>query len=70
MSVTTVVLADDHHLVRHSLRIMLETKPGFRVVGEAEGGAEPRRGRPCRRPGRVNAQVAQGVGQDGGEAVV
>ncbi len=40
MSVTTVVLADDHHLVRHSLRIMLETKPGFRVVGEAEDGLQ------------------------------
>lgn len=40
MSVTTVVLADDHHLVRHSLRVMLETKPGFRVVGEAEDGLQ------------------------------
>ncbi|MDM8000177.1 MAG: response regulator transcription factor [Dehalococcoidia bacterium] len=40
MSVTTVVLADDHHLVRHSLRVMLETKPEFRVVGEAEDGLQ------------------------------
>lgn len=40
MSVTTVVLADDHHLVRHSLRVMLETKPEFRVVGEADDGLQ------------------------------
>ncbi len=40
MRVTTVVLADDHHLVRHSLRIMLETRAGFRVVGEAEDGLQ------------------------------
>lgn len=40
MSVTTVVLADDHHIVRHSLRVMLETKADFRVVGEAEDGLQ------------------------------
>lgn len=40
MSITTVILADDHHLVRHSLRVMLETKPGFRVIGEAEDGLQ------------------------------
>ncbi len=40
MSTTTVLLADDHHIVRHSLRVMLETKAGFRVVGEAEDGVQ------------------------------
>jgi two-component system response regulator NreC len=40
MSVITVVLADDHHIVRHSLRVMLETKAGFQVVGEAEDGLQ------------------------------
>ncbi len=35
-----MVLADDHHVVRHSLRVMLETKAGFRVVGEAEDGLQ------------------------------
>lgn len=40
MTDTTVVLADDHHIVRHSLRVMLETKAGFRVVGEAEDGLQ------------------------------
>jgi len=40
MSVITVVLADDHHIVRHSLRVMLETKVDFRIVGEAEDGLQ------------------------------
>jgi two-component system response regulator NreC len=40
MSVITVVLADDHHIVRHSLRVMLETKTDFRIVGEAEDGLQ------------------------------
>ena len=36
----TVVLADDHRLLRHSLRVMLETRAEFRVVGEAEDGVQ------------------------------
>jgi two-component system response regulator NreC len=40
MSVITVVLADDHHIVRHSLRVMLESKTDFRIVGEAEDGLQ------------------------------
>ena len=40
MSVPTVVLADDHHVVRHSLRVLLEVKAGFKVLGEAENGLE------------------------------
>ena len=40
MSTTTIVLADDHHVLRHGLRVLLETKPEFRVVGEAEDGIQ------------------------------
>jgi two-component system, NarL family, response regulator NreC len=40
VSATTVLLAEDHHVVRHSLRVMLETKAGFSVVGEAEDGLQ------------------------------
>ncbi|MCX5999435.1 MAG: response regulator transcription factor [Chloroflexi bacterium] len=40
MRATRVLLADDHHVVRHSLRVMLETKAGFDVVGEAEDGVQ------------------------------
>jgi DNA-binding NarL/FixJ family response regulator len=34
----TLVLADDHHVVRQALRTLLETEPGFVVVGEMSDG--------------------------------
>jgi two-component system response regulator NreC len=34
----TLVLADDHHVVRQALRTLLESEPGFVVVGEASDG--------------------------------
>lgn len=36
----TILLADDHHVVRQGLRSLLENEPGFRVVGEASSGVE------------------------------
>jgi DNA-binding NarL/FixJ family response regulator len=36
----TVVIADDHPVVRRGLRTFLEASEGFEVVGEAEDGAE------------------------------
>lgn len=36
----TVLLADDHHLVRRGFRRMLEDDPGIAVVGEASDGEE------------------------------
>jgi len=36
--VTNILLADDHQVVRLGLRTLLESEPGFRVVGEAEDG--------------------------------
>lgn len=35
-----IVLADDHAVVREGLRLLLETEPGFEVVGEAATGDE------------------------------
>jgi DNA-binding NarL/FixJ family response regulator len=35
-----VLLADDHTLVRQGLRVLLESKPRFTVVGEADVGRE------------------------------
>ena len=35
---TTILLADDHQLMRKGLRAMLEEQEGLRVVGEAENG--------------------------------
>ena len=40
MSATTIVLADDHQVVRHGLRVLLEAEPEFRIVGEAGDGLE------------------------------
>jgi two-component system, NarL family, response regulator NreC len=40
MPKTTIVLADDHHLVRQALRKLLETEPEFDVVGEAADGLQ------------------------------
>ncbi|HET9999890.1 MAG TPA: response regulator transcription factor [Ktedonobacteraceae bacterium] len=39
MPVISVVLADDHAVVRHGLRFMLEQRPDIRVVGECGDGA-------------------------------
>lgn len=36
----TIVLADDHHVVRQGLRSLLETEPDLQVVGEASDGLE------------------------------
>jgi DNA-binding NarL/FixJ family response regulator len=40
---TTIVLADDHPIVRQGLRAILEAEAGFSVVGEADDGLEARR---------------------------
>jgi len=36
----TIILADDHTIVRQGLAKLLEGEPGFNVVGEAENGRE------------------------------
>ncbi len=37
---TTIVVADDHRIVREGLRRLLESRPDFEVVGEASDGEE------------------------------
>lgn len=37
---TSIVLADDHQVVRHGLRVLLESEPAFSIVGEASDGLE------------------------------
>lgn len=37
---TTIVLADDHPVVRKGLRTLLESEPDFSIVGEADDGLE------------------------------
>lgn len=40
MSSIRIVLADDHIIMRHGLRLVLERQPDFTVVGEANNGRE------------------------------
>ncbi len=37
---TTIVLADDHEILRQGLRALLEKEPDFKVIGEAGDGLE------------------------------
>lgn len=37
---TTIVLADDHRIVRQGLRVLLTAEADFRVIGEADDGRE------------------------------
>jgi DNA-binding NarL/FixJ family response regulator len=39
MSLIRILIVDDHPVVRDGLRIMLESQPGFQVLGEAADGA-------------------------------
>jgi len=40
MNALRILLADDHEVVRRGLRALLETRPGWEVVGEAATGRE------------------------------
>ena len=40
MQKTTIVIADDHEIVRRGLRTVLETREDFEIVGEASNGRE------------------------------
>ena len=40
MGKTTILLVDDHHVVRQGLRVLLEAEPDLSVVGEAADGLE------------------------------
>ena len=40
MKTITIVLADDHRIVRQGLRVLLTTESDFNVIGEADDGRE------------------------------
>lgn len=40
MTSVRIVLADDHTIMRHGLRLVLERQPDFAVIGEANNGRE------------------------------
>ena len=37
---TTIILADDHQVLREALRLLLETQPDFQIVAETGDGLE------------------------------
>lgn len=59
---TTVVLVDDHRVVRSGLRAALETEPDLTVVGEADSVASGRRTVAQTRPQVVVCDVQMGDG--------
>ena len=40
MTKTTIVVADDHQVVRHGLKALLDAESDFQVIGEACDGIE------------------------------
>lgn len=40
MSLVRIIVADDHDIVRHGLRALLETRQGWEVIGEASDGRQ------------------------------
>jgi DNA-binding NarL/FixJ family response regulator len=76
----TVLLADDHSLVRRGFRRMLEDDPGIAVVGEAQDGDEAiefaRRHKPqvivmdCAMPGTNGVAATRQILQDSPEVAV
>lgn len=57
MSEITLLLVDDHMMVRSGLRMLLETQSDMRIVGEAENGVEAVRKVMSLRPGVVLMDV-------------
>lgn len=53
-----VILADDHQVMRHGLRVALDQEPGFEVVAEAENGVEAVRLAKALRPEVILLDVA------------
>lgn len=39
-AIIRVLLADDHNILRHGLKLLLELQPGIQVIGEARTGTE------------------------------
>ena len=69
MSATTVLLVDDHLVVRSGLRALLGTQPDLAVVAEAASGEEALLRVEEHRPDVVVMDLAMGAGMDGIEAI-
>ena len=58
MTPIRILLADDHHIMRDGLRMLLERQPGFEVVAEAADGREAVRLAQEHRPNVVVMDIA------------
>lgn len=69
MNTITVLLVDDHQVVRSGLRALLETQAGIDVVAEAASGEEALALVEQHSPAVVMMDLALGAGMDGIEAI-
>jgi DNA-binding NarL/FixJ family response regulator len=69
MSANTVLLVDDHLVVRSGLRALLGTQPDLQVIGEAASGEEAVERVQQHSPAVVVMDLAMGSGMDGIEAI-
>jgi two-component system NarL family response regulator len=67
MSAIRIVVADDHQVVRHGLRLALELEPDMVIVGEARTGTEAVRAAEETRPDVMLLDVKFGDDLDGPE---
>lgn len=69
MNAITVLLVDDHLVVRSGLRALLGTQPDLEVIGEAASGEEAVERVQEHSPAVVVMDLAMGAGMDGIEAI-
>ncbi|MEA3551816.1 response regulator transcription factor [Pseudarthrobacter sp. C1] len=69
MRTITVLLVDDHLVVRSGLRALLGTQPDLQVIGEAASGEEAVERVQEHSPAVVVMDLAMGSGMDGIEAI-
>ncbi|MET3720555.1 MULTISPECIES: response regulator transcription factor [unclassified Arthrobacter] len=69
MRTISVLLVDDHLVVRSGLRSLLGTQPDFEVVAEAASGEEALKLADQHSPAVVVMDLAMGAGMDGIEAI-
>ncbi|MGW6378860.1 response regulator [Rhodococcus sp. NPDC055112] len=69
MTATTVMLVDDHLVVRAGLRALLDSQPDIEVIGEADSGEQAVDMAAELAPRLVMMDLALGAGIDGVEAI-
>ena len=69
MTTISVVLVDDHTVVRSGLKALLGTQADLVVVGEASSGEEALEATQAHSPAVVLMDLAMGAGMDGIEAI-